>query len=168
MLPIGPLMIEHRLIEKMVKLLSVELDRLKAGGKINRSFNLAAVDFFRVYADRTHHGKEENILFSELEKKDLSSEHRETMAKLIGEHGQARESVKALESAQTEAEAIDCLRRLAGLYPGHIEKEDKDFFIPVMDYFSEAEKEAMLRAGQEFDQGMIHEKYKKLVDDMGK
>ncbi len=76
MLPIAPLMIEHRLIEKMIGLMSFELKRLKGGGPIDREFNRAAADFFRVYADQTHHGKEEQILFRELRKKDISPEHR--------------------------------------------------------------------------------------------
>jgi len=36
-------------------------------------------------------------------------------------------------------------KTLLDFYPRHIEKEDKHFFIPCMEYFSEAEKEAMLK-----------------------
>jgi hemerythrin-like domain-containing protein len=60
-------------------------------------------------------------------------------------------------------EIVDCLRRLVDFYPKHIEKEDRHFFIPVMDYFSEPEKEALLREGYEFDSGLIHEEYAGLV-----
>jgi hemerythrin-like domain-containing protein len=164
MLPIAPLMIEHRLIEKMVKLLSMELERLKAGGSINKELNQAAGDFFRVYADQTHHGKEEKILFRELREKEISAEHQEIMEQLIAEHVEARKYVEKLLSANTTDEVIDCLDFIVDLYPRHIAKEDKNFFIPVMEYFSDAEKDNMLQEGQEFDQTMIHEKYKAVVE----
>jgi len=166
MLPIAPLMIEHRLIEKMIKLLSGDLARLKAGGKIDRKFNRSAVDFFRVYADRTHHGKEEKILFRELKKKDISTEHRAIMDRLIGDHVEARKRVGELSAAQTEDEAIACLEFIVDLYPRHIAKEDKEFFIPVMEYFNKEEQAAMLKEGMEFDGSMIHKKYEAIISEL--
>ena len=44
------------------------------------------------------------------------------------------------------------------LYPKHIVKEDKDFFFPVMDYFSTDEQRPCW-SGSEFGRKMIHEKY---------
>ena len=152
-------MIEHRLIEKMVKLLGLELDRLNAGGRIDRAFNEAAVDFFRVYADQTHHGKEESILFRELKKKSLSAGHLSAMDKLIGEHAEARRQVGALLAAESAEEAVPSLTNLIRLYPPHIAAEDKAFFIPVMEYFSDSEKDQMLEEGRAFDRAMIHKKY---------
>ncbi|MBD3255222.1 MAG: cation-binding protein, partial [Candidatus Lokiarchaeota archaeon] len=75
MLPIGPLMIEHRLIERMVDVLKAELDKIKKTGEVDPFFIDLSVDFFRTYADETHHGKEEDILFRELKKKSLNPEH---------------------------------------------------------------------------------------------
>lgn len=73
MLPIGPLMIEHRLIERMVDLLEKEALKIRDTKRLDMIFINAAIDFFRFYADRTHHGKEEDILFTELLKRKLSS-----------------------------------------------------------------------------------------------
>jgi hemerythrin-like domain-containing protein len=172
--PIGPLMWEHRLIERMVGLMEKELGRAsRRGGGADPGFIAAAVDFFRVYADRTHHGKEEDILFKKLAEKDISAEHRKIMDELIAEHRQARELVGGLEragSAYKKGDAgelddiVGALRGLTVLYPAHIEKEDKRFFFPVMDYFAADEQDAMLGEFYEFDRGMIHEKYRKLVD----
>ena len=66
MLPIAPLMIEHRLIEKMIVVIRKEIDRYESEGNINPEFIDAAVDFIHVYADKCHHGKEEDILFRDL------------------------------------------------------------------------------------------------------
>lgn len=173
MKPYGPLMVEHRLIERMVKLLERELARIKETKQINPAFIESAVDFFRTYADRTHHGKEEDILFRELSKKNLSKEHKKVMDDLVNDHLFARKTVKALieakeksvqgdKKAANEIQAI--LKTLINLYPGHIEKEDRHFFIPVMDYFSQKEQDKMLDEFFEFDRNMVHEKYKKLVE----
>lgn len=168
MMPIAPLMIEHRLIEKMVDLLSAELERLKAGGGIDLDFNRAAVDFFRFYADQMHHGKEEQILFRGLRSKDLSAEYRALMEELEKEHVLAREKVGALLGAKTNQEAIDCLSQLVALYPPHIAKEDKEFFVPVMEYFNDKEKAALLQEGEAFDKTMIHKKYEAVIEELDK
>ena len=82
MLPIGPLMIEHRLIEKMIRLMDREIVRIRENITVSPQFAFvdsrfidAAVDFIRTYADQVHHGKEEDILFAALQEKPLSPEH---------------------------------------------------------------------------------------------
>jgi len=75
MLPIGPLMEEHRVIERMIKIMGARLDALKKDGRVEPLFIDTAVDFIRTYADRCHHGKEEDILFRDLAKKKLLEEH---------------------------------------------------------------------------------------------
>ncbi len=165
-------MIEHRLIERMISVMKEELQRLEQGKEVDTAFIVTAVDFIRTYADRCHHGKEEDILFRELEKKDLSVEHRRIMNELLEEHKWGRKTTGRLVEANEiyidgDKKAIstisDCLRSLVEFYPKHIEKEDKHFFIPVMDYFSQHEKDAMLNEGYGFDRKLIHEKYEKTV-----
>ena len=58
----------------------------------------------------------------------------------------------------------DCLKTLTEFYPGHIEKEDKHFFFPIMEYFSKDEQDVMLAEFYEFDRNMIHEKYNKVAE----
>ena len=180
MLPIGPLMIEHRLIERMVALIRQELERIQANVAVDPEFAFVdpvfidtAVDFLRTYADRCHHGKEEDILFAELDKKELSPEDRRIMAELVHEHVRAREATAQLVKAKEDhlrqdPEALDRilgnLSRLVELYPGHIEKEDKLFFVPIMEYFAPGEREAMLAAMHEFDRQLIHEKYRTIIE----
>ncbi len=177
MLPIGPLMIEHRLIERMIKVLENTAHQIEVEKQVDTVFINSAVDFIRFYADRCHHGKEEDILFRELKKKSLSEDYQRIMDELITEHQWARKTTAKLIDANTgyskgEDETISaiiaCLKNLVEFYPKHIEKEDKHFFIPVMDYFSDQEKDALLAEGNEFDQNLIHEKYQKMVTDAEK
>jgi len=169
----GPLMIEHRLIERMLAIAQDALVKAEKTGEIDPLFVDTAVDFIRVYADRTHHGKEEDILFRDLNKKGLSEADRRIMNELIAEHAFGRRITKDLVEANTryrhgDAAALEdiarCLRTLADFYPKHIEKEDKVFFPASRTYFTEAEDQAMLDEFWEFDRKIIHEKYKAVVD----
>lgn len=173
MLPIGPLMIEHRLIERMIRIMESEAKRIEKDGVLNLAVIEKAVDFIRSYADRCHHGKEEGILFRELEKKKLSGEHKRILDELVEEHRLGRKLTASLAEAGEEAAAGNrsqvagaaaILKSLATFYPKHIEKEDKHFFIPVMGYFTESEKQGMLKEGYEFDQRLIHKKYRQMVE----
>ncbi len=177
MKPVGILMWEHRLIERVIGLFSDQIAGIGQTNRVDKAFIQTAVDFIRTYADRTHHGKEEDILFRRLENKDLLPDHREIMAELINEHVHARNLVKKLvdaterylEGQDTVEEIAGHLESLARFYPDHIRKEDKDFFHQSMDYFSREEQDKMMREFQEFDRRMVHEKYKAVAEKlMGK
>ena len=71
MMPIAPLMIEHRLIERMVKLMGRHVGMISSSSRADTHFIGSAVDFIRVYADRCHHGKEEDLLFPLLQQKGM-------------------------------------------------------------------------------------------------
>lgn len=172
MMPIAPLMIEHRLIERMIDVMKEEPLLIEKEKKIDPEFIEMAVDFIRTYADRCHHGKEEDTLFRDLGGKKLTDEHRRMMEELVEEHRWARKVTGRLVEANTRyvqgnKEALsaitDCVKSLVEFYPKHIEKEDKHFFIPCMEYFSDAEREAMLKEEWEFDKSLIHEKYRNIV-----
>jgi hemerythrin-like domain-containing protein len=172
MKPIGPLMWEHRLIEKMLHCFEGETRKITEQKKVDPLFVDTAVDFIRTYADRTHHGKEEDILFRDLIKKQLSREHARIMEELVEEHKYARKTVGMLVDAKerylkgedTSQKVVALLRELAHFYPIHIEKEDKHFFYPCMEYFTPEEQDKMLAEFYEFDRKMIHEKYGKVVN----
>jgi len=172
MKPIGPLMWEHRLIEKMLSFFESATKKITEQNKVDPLFVDTAVDFIRTYADRTHHGKEEDILFRDLIKKQLSQEHARIMEELVEEHKYARNKVGMLVDAKqrylkgenTLQEVVVILNELANFYPKHIEKEDKHFFFPCMDYFTRDEQDRMLAKFYEFDRNMIHEKYRKIAD----
>ena len=176
-MPIGPLMIEHRLIERMLALMKREIDRIEKENTSNLDFIDTAVDFIRKYADRCHHGKEEDILFRELKKKDLEIEHKRTMEELIEEHKWAREITAKLVATKNELvkdshrekkSLVDYMKQLVEFYPKHIEKEDKRFFRPIMKYFSQKEQDALLQEEYEFDKNFIHVFYRELITKLEK
>jgi hemerythrin-like domain-containing protein len=175
MLPIGPLMIEHRLIERMIGIMKDEIKTLKVSKNPNPVFIDTTVDFIRTYADATHHGKEENILFRELKKKKLSPEHQAQMEDLINDHIIGRKATAELVDARNRffngdigaiKTIVEKMQFLTEFYPKHIEKEDKHFFTPVMKYFTPEEQQVQLEEGRIFDRKMIHKKYDKLVGEI--
>ncbi len=176
MLPVGPLMTEHRLIERMINALKESLLSIEKNGKVDTDFIGEAVDFLTTYADKCHHGKEEDILFNELSKKDIKEGHRKTMDSLIEDHRSGRKAVRELVKANDKYKKgdmgslgpiKDSLKELTDLYPRHIAREDKDFFLPVMDYFSDREKENMLNKFRDFDRNLIHMKYREIAERTG-
>lgn len=156
----------------MLRCFEGETRKITEQNKVDPVFIDTVVDFIRTYADRTHHGKEEHILFRELAKKPLSPEHAMIMGELVEEHKYARKSVGMLVDAKERylkgedrsQEVVALLKELAHFYPGHIEKEDKHFFYPCMEYFTTEEQDKMLAEFYEFDRKMIHEKYGKVVN----
>jgi hemerythrin-like domain-containing protein len=171
-LPIGPLMIEHRLIERMILVMGNEIERIQTSKTANPKFIDTAVNFIRTYADQCHHGKEEKILFRDLEKKKLKPSDRQIMDELIQEHVLGRKLTGQLVDAKSKYETgdkaflkviIDTMQQLVDFYPRHIAKEDKIFFKSAMKYFNKTEKDEMLKEEYEFDRNFIHVVYKNIV-----
>lgn len=176
MKPRGLLMIEHRLIEKMLKKVEqfiLPIDRLQG---IDPVLIDTLVDFIHMYADRTHHGKEEDLLFKALERKSLSPEEKTMMTDLVKDHQTARATVRELVEAKKKYVTGDNkalstieekLRFLIRFYPDHILREDRIFFENTEKYFSPSELDDLLNQFWKFDQGMIHEKYRNVVAELG-
>jgi hemerythrin-like domain-containing protein len=173
----GPLMVEHRLIARMLSVIKDALVQIESSHRVDPVFVDTAVDFIRIYADRTHHGKEEEILFRDLDKRPLSAEDRRVMNELIEDHVFGRKITKALVDANSRyrngdemalAEIAEKLQTLVEFYPKHIEKEDKVFFPAARAYLTDSEDQAMLADFWEFDRKMIHEKYEALVEGLNR
>lgn len=173
MQPIGPLMHEHRNIERIISLLRKEDGALATGKSPDISRIEELIVLMREFADACHHGKEEDILFRDLKKKDLTEQHQAMMSSLVEDHETARALLKNLENATREykngkqqviTDMQSAIERICSLYPGHIMREDKDFFFPCMEYFSEEERDAMLEEFEAFEHDMPHEQYLERIE----
>lgn len=170
----APLMMEHRLIERMVGKFDSVVGAVRTEGHVDPDAIDTIVDFIRVYADHIHHGKEEDILFRDLEKREMSDEHIRLMQELVDEHVVSRETTGRIADAnaryrQGDASALsdisDGLQKLLDLYPQHIDKEDNRFFPETRKYFSDEEEQAVLQEFREFDRKLVHEMYEAVVED---
>lgn len=176
MQPIGPLMHEHRLIERMIALMGRELERLNRGEEPDLRFIDHSTDFFRYFADACHHGKEDQFLFpAALAKPDLEERYRKLTGRLQREHVYARSLTQRLEKAASGrhagggAESVqairDALHRIVQFYPRHIATEDKEYFHQVMDCFDKDEQQAMLLEFDKVEKRVLHERYREMVQE---
>jgi len=177
MTPIGLLMAEHRLIERLVSVIIKQSDRIQRDKLSDIEFADSCIDFIKTYADMCHHGKEETILFRELKTKKLSDNHDKILLQLITEHNTVRElgqklvvvrnsyfnSASEAEKQIYSFEIYESLKQLTGLYPAHIKKEEMKLFNECMNYFTEAERLRILDEFLEFDRLIIHKKYIEIV-----
>ena len=172
---VGSLMTEHRLIERVIRDMQHKLESYEAEDSLDPGYVEVVVDFLRTYADRCHHGKEEDILFRDLERRSLSSEHAEMMHALLRDHVWARETTRTLVDATARyaagehaagGEARALMKALADFYPGHIEREDHGFFKPALEYFTADERAAMAEEFRDFDRQLIHEKYERVAEEL--
>ncbi|HOX84763.1 MAG TPA: hemerythrin domain-containing protein [bacterium] len=161
---------EHRSIAKVVAVTSELADRIEAKQPIDREILRNIVEFMRVFADRCHHGKEEDLLFPLLVANGVPVRGCPIGA-LTAEHVKGRSLVQGLAKA-TEALAansdsgrsdlVSNLRGIADLYPGHIWKEDYLLF-PMTNKILRAEQlEALYRGFLQVDQKIGKSVYQRL------
>ena len=129
--PIESLEEEHRLISKVVKLLPKVRQNIESG-VVDEHILTDIVEFFSKFTDGFHHAKEEDKLFSALQRRGVSSKGCPVGA-LTLEHQQGRSLTNSLNEAITryrEGDAAasktisELLRTAEELYAGHIWKED--------------------------------------------
>ncbi len=169
--PVGVLMIEHRLIERALDILESHIKKPDTQPDVIAYSRI--IDFFGTYADATHHGKEEDILFIEADKKALPEELVTILAELRREHIKFREYRSIMEKANREiadgrTEAVAVLYSTAAefipLLRRHIVKEDKIFFPGFNAMQHDEERKAMLESFKAFDVERIHETYRLVVE----
>ena len=126
MRPTETLKTEHRKIEKTLERV-VELCRAESFDKTAFS---ECIFFIQNFADKRHHGKEENMLFPLLKQRGMPSEGG-PIGCMISEHETGRALVRraaaALESGN-EGEVKEALSQFVSLLTDHIMKEDQILF----------------------------------------
>jgi len=120
---------EHRLIERVLDALGRISDEARRTRQLNGPAAELAIRFLREFADRTHHLKEERILFPA-----LTAQGHFPGCGLIGEHAEGRERVSRMADAVQRAmngdeDAIRLFVRTARSFISflrdHIAKEDE-------------------------------------------
>jgi len=133
--PTGVLREEHQLILTVLDVLQQVLEKGESGEWDIDSMEECVV-FFRLFADACHHGKEEDLLFPELESRGMSKEEG-PIAVMLAEHRKGRALVARMAEAVTAereergsrlAEFDSAARGYIELLRGHIFKEDNVLF----------------------------------------
>jgi hemerythrin-like domain-containing protein len=144
---------EHRVIQQVLNCLEKMIQESQAAGKLDKGAATDAVAFFRNFADRCHHGKEEAHLFPAMEAKGFSPQCGPTAVMRL-EHEQGRSHVRGMDEAIQRASegdraALDDFARHAQGYlellREHINKEDHCLFAMANQAFSDEDQNALLK-----------------------
>lgn len=169
---------EHRVIEQVLACLERMIDQSQSRRKLAEQPACEAVVFFRMFADRCHHGKEETHLFPAMEAKGFSRETGPTGV-MLREHELGRAHVRGMDQAIEAAAAGDAeaLRQFAEhgrayieLLREHIQKEDHCLFAMADQAFSQEDQQALWEAFQRVEAEEMgagtHETYLKIANDL--
>jgi len=127
---------QHKNILKIADVLEDVLAHEPEPGAFDYDAIEDCVSFIRLYADALHHGKEEDLLFPELETVGLSR-HGGPIAVMLHEHQEGRAYAQGMADALPQARSGDSAaqKRLmsaglgyVSLIRGHILKEDNILF----------------------------------------
>jgi len=127
---------EHHLILDVASALEATLGTEVAGGVRDLDVIDDCVAFFRLFADRCHHGKEEDLLFREMEESGMPADSG-PIAVMLAEHRRGRILVAAMGTAldRIRAGRADAAHDLSAaawsyidLIRAHIGKEDNILF----------------------------------------
>lgn len=145
---------EHRVIEQVLDCLERMADGCRRHGGLDAQAAKDAIKFFREFADRCHHGKEEACLFPAMEAKGFSRSEGPTGV-MLREHDQGRACVRGMDEAIDAASAGDAAAQrqfvehathYIDLLREHIHKEDHCLFAMANQVFSDSEQKDLLSA----------------------
>ena len=151
MRPTEWLVAEHDLILRMLAVLQRVAEKIEAGDTVEAGDLDKMVDFIRMFADRCHHGKEEDLLFEAMVEAGLPRSGG-PIAVMLAEHDQGRTYVRemaAAAAAYRAGEAQAGSRFAAGaseyvdLLTEHIHKENHILY-PMADRLLAREKQEQL------------------------
>lgn len=97
---------EHQIILKVLDAVRREAQAIADAGKINADRLDKILDFFRVFVDRCHHGKEEEYLFPKMQERGLPAD-KGPIPVMLHEHTGGRNTVKAISEALARAQQGD-------------------------------------------------------------
>lgn len=162
--PIQELMDEHRIIEKVLTALEAA-----AAQEVPLEFYERAVEFIVNFADKCHHGKEEERLFPVLEEKGIPR-HAGPIGCMCDEHQIARGHVRCMRELLSASDLAGLRREsleYVALLRSHIQKEDNVLFPMGRNALSEDDLERLRAKFDEVEHsGQCLRRYSKVADEL--
>jgi hemerythrin-like domain-containing protein len=174
MTPAEQLKEEHEGITLMLRILGKVCAKIEAKEKIDLGHLEKISQFFNIFVDQCHHGKEEDLLFPAI----IPMEQK-LIGFLLREHSQGRGYVRAMGQELTQMKKFEGLTRVEyaanaqkcmALMTQHIQKEDNVLF-PMFDGLLGKKKQMELVAGfEDLERKKIgvgvHEEFHKLLHEL--
>lgn len=162
---------EHRAVQTMMEILGKICSQLKAEHKVPADHLEQVIEFIRVFTDKCHHGKEEDILFPALEAAGIPNQSG-PIGVMLQEHDTMRGIIKQLARAIEEYKSGEpnavahiiqyAMEYTAWLVP-HIEKEENILFMMADARLDESKQDELFTEFETLEEERIgqgvHEKF---------
>ena len=177
MKPIQDLIAEHEAVKLTLRILDKICSNIEQTQKISNPEHLnQLIEFFSVFVDQCHHGKEEELLFPALEASGVPRE-KGPIGVMLAEHQQGRDYIQKMKEAisqydeghqEAAAKLVKNARGYITLLRQHIDKENNVLF-PIGDNrLSEKKKEELWEGFETIERQKIgvgkHEEFHKMIE----
>lgn len=176
MRPTEQLKEEHQAIKLMLRISEKVCQKLESGEEVDPEHLEQIVEFIKLFADKCHHGKEEDLLFTAMEEAGIPRKGG-PIGVMLTEHDMGRGYVRGMSEAVARYKASDRqalsaiaqnARNYIALLTQHIDKEDYILY-PMADmHLSEDQQKELLEGFERVERERIgvgkHEEFHNLLD----
>lgn len=176
MKPTEQLKEEHEAIKLMLRISEKVCEKLESGEEVDPEHLEQIVEFIKVFADKCHHGKEEDLLFTAMEEAGIPKKGG-PIGVMLTEHDMGRGYVKGMSEAvakykggdrKVSSAIVGNARNYIALLTQHIDKEDNILY-PMADmHLSEERQKELLEEFERVEREKIgvgkHEEFHELLN----
>ena len=168
MTPTEQLRNEHQAVLLALDILEKICRKLEAGKKIDPKHQEEILEFIKIFVDKCHHGKEENLLFPAMEEVGIPKEEG-PIGMMLMEHDMGRGYVKAMsENISNPEKFIRDARGYIELLKQHIEKENNILYQMAETNISQEKDSELLKEFDKLELERIgpgkHEEFHKMLE----
>ena len=148
---------EHNSILHVLKIMDKVMSANTKEDIIKFKFGSELVYFLKIFADKCHHGKEEDFLFEDLVRNGVQNEGG-PIGVLLREHNQGREYIAMMNKALASKDWTDfeaAAFKYRDLLKSHIEKENNDLFVIADQILDEAKQDVLFEKFEQHEESVI-------------
>ncbi len=168
---------EHEGIKVMLRIMGNVCRKTQESGGLHTAHFSAILEFLKVFVDKCHHAKEEELLFPALEALGIPGEGG-PIGVMLHEHAMGRGFIKAMgetfskyaqgeKSAAAVAEIVHNAQEYIALLFNHIEKENTVLFVMAENMLSATQQEELYAGFERIEEDRIgigkHEEFHELI-----
>jgi hemerythrin-like domain-containing protein len=166
---------EHEGVNLMLRILGQVCRQLETTENLNKEHFESILEFLKVFVDKCHHGKEEDLLFPALVAVGIPQDG--PIAVMLHEHEMGRKYVRAMsnvfarymaEDKSASKDIIQNSQSYIALLRDHIEKENNVLFVMADNRLSEKKQEELLEGFEKIEEERIgvgkHEEFHGLLE----
>jgi len=153
---------EHEGVRVMLRILEKICGELETSGGIDKEHFDGILEFLKVFVDKCHHGKEEELLFPALVAVGVPEDG--PIAVMLREHETGRGYVRAMSRSysayvtgdrSSSKDIAQNAHGYIGLLRGHIEKENNVLFVMADDRLSENKQDELFEGFEKIEEERI-------------